>query len=180
MTNAPWRRLADGGGDISGALPSTEDIFHTAPWIRTYYSSPKPKVTDAPMFHLLLKAPNKYLPDLTQWVMTEHTAWQIMLLKNFKLCIFDADSGADVGWASKTPPPMNHVISLRNRGHFDYAMWKIRGAKEVPSLWDETNSQLTKPAHIADASNAFLENTYLREQHAAGRSSKTPYAEAQS
>lgn len=94
-----------GGARISGALPSAEDIFRTAPWTWTYYSSPKPKVTDAPMFHLLLKAPNKYLPDLTQWVMTEHQAWQIMLPENFKLHIFDAVSGTDVGWARKTPLP---------------------------------------------------------------------------
>lgn len=169
MTNAPWRRLADGlwgGACISGALPSTEDIFRTAPWIQTYYSSPKPKVTDAPMFHLLLKAPNKYLPDLTQWVMTEHPAWQIMLLENFKLCIFDADSGADVGWVRKTPPPMNHVISLRNRGHFDYA--RIWGAKEVPLL-------TAKPAHLADAFNGFLEDTYLCWQHAAGKPKSSLY-----
>jgi len=145
---------------ISGALPSTEDIFHTAPWIRTYYSSPKPKVTDAPMSHLLLKAPNKYLPDLTQWVMTEHTAWQIMQLRNFKLCIFDADSGADVGWASKTPLPWTMSLACETVAT---SIMQCEGSGEprkVPSLWDETDSQLTKPAHIADASNhAFLDNT---------------------
>lgn len=32
MTNAPWRRLADwGDARISGALPSTEDIFQNGP-----------------------------------------------------------------------------------------------------------------------------------------------------
>lgn len=112
--------------------------------IRTYYSSPKSKVTDAPMFHLLLKAPNKYLPDLTWWVMTEHPAWQIMLLENFKFRILDAISRTDAGLAWETPPSVNHVISLQNRERFDYAMRRFRAVEEVPRLWEKNRPAANK------------------------------------
>ena len=84
-----WRRRA-GQTEWSRAksAPASEGISLTALCAHAHSSSPKRKVTDPPIIHLLLKAPNKYLPDLTQWVMTEQWSWQMTLFKNFKLHIF--------------------------------------------------------------------------------------------
>lgn len=137
-----------------------EDIFRTAPWMRPYYSSPKPKVTDASMFHLLLKAPNKYLPDLTLWVMTEHPAWQIMLSDTFKLHIFDATCRIHFWGQQPVPsPPMNRFIILQDCGHLDYAMLRIRRAKQaIKRTANKANAVLPK---ITTCLKAFLENVYL-------------------
>ncbi len=91
------------GGSYQWSFTERRGHLPCGPLNMDYYSSPKPKVTDAPMFYLLLKAPNKYLPDLTQWVMTEHPAWQIMLAENFKLCIFNAFLGQTM--AERERPP---------------------------------------------------------------------------
>ncbi len=87
---------------------------------------------------------NERAPSLTNYAGQE---FQIM---HFRCRFWDRH------WLSeKDPPLMNHVISLRNRGRFDYAMWRIRGAKEVPPLWDKTDSWLRERAHLADASDAY-------------------------